>query len=578
MPAQTTRLQVAGEDFAISLKAFHLFTRSAERHNDTSLPFIERRNLERPMRISAIVACLAMTGILLMERNPANTTCLVRLSLTDAETGKELPGLVHIVDAEGRTVSSNKLLSRGLGLESDLPIQKWLVVPRAVEFELPRGTYTISAISGLETEQARREVKLEGLAEARITIPLTRFANPAEENFRSGNTHLHLMKVSRETADRYLREVPAADRLDVLFLSYLERAEADRDYISNRYAAADLEQLTRESRVIFGNGEEHRHNFTAQGEGFGHVMFLNLRQLIQPVSIGPGIMRTGHDGLPLQRGIDAARKDGATAIWCHNEWGLEALPNWFSGRIAAQNIFDGGIRSSYKDSFYRYLNAGLTVPFSTGTDWFMYDFSRVYVHVEGELTTAKWLKELAAGRSFITNGPLLSLRVDDRSSGDTLELVEPGTVRIAAQAAGRVDFERIELIRDGDVVAVAKSRPVAGHHEAELRITLEIGQPCWLALRTPPQSVLDNPELKSPTPLNELGRELFSHTSPVYIKVAGRSVFNSRVARELLDKMNKNRALVAEQGRFEDDLAKARVLDVYDEGINILERRLQDQR
>jgi hypothetical protein len=32
--------------------------------------------------------------------------------------------------------------------------------------------------------------------------------------------------------------------------------------------------------------------------------------------------------------------------------------------------------------------------------------------------------------------------------------------------------------------------------------------------------------------------------------------------------------VVREQGRFEDDLSKARVLDVYNDGIATLERRL----
>jgi hypothetical protein len=529
------------------------------------------------MRISAIVACLAMAGLLFVQKGPEKSTCRVRLSLTDAATGKELPGLIRIVDADGRAVASDKLLSRGLGLEGNLPIHEWLVVPRAGEFELPAGKYTFSAISGLETEESRHEVDLQGRAESKISIALTRFANPAGDSLRAGNTHLHLMKVPRETADRYLREVPAADRLDLLFLSYLERAEADRDYISNRYTTADLARLTKESKVLFGNGEEHRHNFTAQGEGYGHVMLLNLRQLIHPASIGPGIMLTGHDGLPLQRGIDAARRDGATSIWCHNEWGVEALPNWITGRIDAQNIFDGGIRSSYKDSYYRYLNAGLTVPFSTGTDWFMYDFSRVYVRVEGDLTAARWLKDLAAGRSFITNGPLLDLQVSNRKPGDTLKLDGPEKVEIVARGAGRMDFDRVELIRNGEVVASAPTKRKGGHHEAELKMTLEVDQPCWLALRTPSPSIPDDPELKKPAPLNELGRELFAHTSPVYVTVARRPVFNREIARELLEKMKRSRAFVTERGRFEDDLAKARVLDVYDDGIAVLERRLAEE-
>ena len=100
---------------------------------------------------------------------------------------------------------------------------------------------------------------------AQISIPFVRFYDAAAHGYRSGNTHLHLMKITREQSDRYLAEVPKADGLDLLFLSYLERAVEDRDYISNRYTDGDLASLTRTSGVVFGNGEEHRHNFS----GFG---------------------------------------------------------------------------------------------------------------------------------------------------------------------------------------------------------------------------------------------------------------------------------------------------------------------
>ena len=77
-------------------------------------------------------------------------------------------------------------------MTDDLAIHQWLVVPHAVEFELPQGNYTVTAISGLETEQSRRELNIEGLAELKIVIPLTRFANPAGEGFRSGNLNAGL--------------------------------------------------------------------------------------------------------------------------------------------------------------------------------------------------------------------------------------------------------------------------------------------------------------------------------------------------------------------------------------------------
>src|SRR5437764_9943717 len=52
--------------------------------------------------------------------------------------------------------------------------------------------------------------------------------------------------------------------------------------------------------------------FTAYGEGYGHVMFLNIKELVKPVSIGPGISGGGFDDLALRAGIDNARKQGGT--------------------------------------------------------------------------------------------------------------------------------------------------------------------------------------------------------------------------------------------------------------------------
>src|SRR5262245_65353397 len=56
-------------------------------------------------------------------------------------------------------------------------------------------------------------------------------------------------------------------------------------------------------------------------------------------------------------------------------------------------LFRSGSRiGKYEDNYYRYLNLGLRMPISTGTDWFMYDFSRVYAEVRGKLTIPAWLR------------------------------------------------------------------------------------------------------------------------------------------------------------------------------------------
>jgi hypothetical protein len=523
----------------------------------------------RRLLLLAASICLPLVAIALAE---STTTCNVKLGLVDSATGKTLAGLVQVRDENGKLVVLAGLLSRGLGFEPGTPIRDWSMVTGPVQVTLPTGRYTVRAFSGLETELAEAVIDLTG-RDAIVRLPLVRFYDAAAQGYRSANTHLHLRKLSRDEADRYLIEAPLADGLDVVFLSYLERAIDDLEYTSNKYTRADLARLSKlGARIAWG--EEHRHNFLPQSQGYGHVMLLNIPELIQPVSIGPGIAKRGTDSPPLRVGIEQAREAGGTAIWCHNQWGLESIPNWIMGRLDANNIFDGGAHGSFKHSFYRYLNAGLRVPFSTGTDWFMYDFSRVYVPASRPLSPEEWLEQLSAGRSLITNGPLLELKVSGEAPGATIDLSTPGNVRVAARAVGRVDFERIELIQNGNVVAQAATKRDGGHSIAALDLTLSIDKPCWLALRTPPPPLKGDPEFQSSVPKNEFGGDLFAHTSAVYVTIAGASPFDIAAAQSLLDEMHASRKFILANALFADDDERKQVLSTYDEAIEKLSHRI----
>ncbi len=519
------------------------------------------------MRLLFVAGALAAAGLLVSSHRPAE--CEVTLELKDAATGKTLPGLLRVENAAGQPVALQGLLNRGLGMDPKLLIGRWSVIVDRATVRLPREKLTLEAFHGLETKLVRVELDLTGREKHEAKVPLVRFHAAGKRGYRAGNTHLHLMKLPREAADRYLREIPRADGLEVVFLSYLERAEADRDYISNRYTGADLEELSK-TGVLFGNGEEHRHNFGAGGEGYGHVMLLDIRKLIQPVSIGPGITKAGTDGLPLRAGIDEARRDGATIVWCHNTFGTEDIPSWATGRVHAQNIFDGGTHGSYKDTFYRYLDAALRVPFSTGTDWFIYDFSRVYAHAPDLASPKDFLRALQAGKSFITNGPLLDFEVEGQPPGATLRLARPGQVRLTARAVGRSDFQWMQLVRNGEVVVAVKSKRGEGRFSADLEAEVHIPSPSWLALRVPPV------EKEGAAPLNELGRSLFAHTSPVYVEVGGRPRLDPAVVRGLIEEVRRNRKLIGEKAEFADDAERARVLAVYDDGIAALEKLLRE--
>ncbi|MBI4622030.1 MAG: sulfatase-like hydrolase/transferase [Verrucomicrobia bacterium] len=503
------------------------------------------------------------------------------LRLVDAETKQPLPGLVRIVGASGRGVELPGLLSRGLKLRAAHPGKEWYVLPEPGVVAVPREQLRIEAFSGLETELAITTVDLRESSGRELVVPLQRFLSAGRLGWRSGNTHLHVRGMTRGQADEYLRTLPTGDGVELIFVSHLARAKEDRDYISNSYARADLEALS-SSILRFGNGEEHRHNFGSGGEGYGHVMFLDLPSLVHPVSIGAGITGGGPDYPPLRRGIDQARAQGATIVWCHNAFGFEHAPDWISGRLHAHNIFDGGSQGSYAHTYYRFLNLGLKVSFSTGTDWFMYDFSRVYVQLKEPLTVQNWLRGLAAGRTFITNGPLLELQAGRHQVGDTVALRGPERIAIRARATGRSNFQALELVHNGRVVHRAPSRAVRGHFVAELEYPLAVEHSGWVAARTS-GGALDTdglPVVPSGLPINrggagrnELGEALFSHTSAIYFDLTGRPLFDRAAAQALMEEMEKNLRTIQAKARFDDEQQRAEVTGIYRDAIEQLRHR-----
>lgn len=504
---------------------------------------------------------------------PPAATCSLTIELVDQQTRQPLPGIVQVLGADGKGIKLPELVNRGQGIEQQGPIHDWWVLPKPITVAVPAAPLVFKALSGLETELAVKQVVLTGQTQSTLQIPLMRFHQARRDGYVAGNTHLHLMKLSKSEADRYLREVPLADGLDIVFLSYLERAKADLEYTSNKYTHDDLKRMSH-GHLHFGHGEEHRHNFGAYGEGYGHILLLDIPYIIHPVSIGPGITGQGSDAPALQAGIDKARRAGGKVIWAHNLYGFEDIPNWVTGRVHANNIFDGSEKGSYKDTYYRYLNVGLQVPFSTGTDWFIYDLSRVFVMADRPITPTEWLERLAAGKSYITNGPLLEFTVDGRALGSVLDLAKPREVTIRGRAVGRTDFKRIELVRGGRVVRTVASRPEGDHFVAAMDLPLAIDAPTWLALRTPPPPVRDDPQLQEPVASNEFGGRLFSHTSPIYVHLDGKGVFDAETAAGLVDEMKSCIEKITAQAVFAEKGERQKVLQVYEEAIGVLEKRI----
>jgi len=212
---------------------------------------------------------------------------------------------------------------------------------------------------------------------------------------------------------------------------------------------------------------------------------------------------------------EEARRIGGTTIWCHNGNGLEAPVAVALGHVNALNGADGaGVEY---DRYYQFLNCGLRLPISTGTDWWEYDHNRVFVQVGGEFNYESWLAGLRAGRTFISNGPLLRLEVNAAGPGSVVE--NRGPLRVSARALSRVPFERLEIVCDGEVVA---SQTAIDRQEARLETEIAIPGAGWIAARAAGSTT------------TRLRYPVFAHTNPIYIRAGGPARCRAETARALV--------------------------------------------
>src|SRR3989475_144681 len=102
--------------------------------------------------------------------------------------------------------------------------------------------------------------------------------------------------------------------------------------------------------------------------------------------------------------------------------------------------------------WYRLLNCGFRVPAGAGTDAFPNFASlrgppglvRVFARVGATLDHRRWLAAIKAGRTFVTNGPLLEFSLGGREIGDEIRLRQPGRLTARVRLRSSVPVDHLE--------------------------------------------------------------------------------------------------------------------------------------
>lgn len=137
-------------------------------------------------------------------------------------------------------------------------------------------------------------------------------------------------------------------------------------------------------------------------------------------------------------------------------------------------------------------------------------WERVYARVGGPLSAEAFANAIRHGRTFATTGPWLEVRVVDEETGavhdigDTVHVNPGDRVTIVARSIGP-EVERLE-IHGADGVLV--SGPAGA-----LSTVLNVYEPTYIVVTA-----------RGPRHARSLHNEVYAHTSPVYVDVAGHHV------------------------------------------------------
>lgn len=439
----------------------------------------------------------------------------VHITVIDDATGRPVPCRVHFRSPEGVPyqphghhghVNSN-LNTWHMDVGGDVRLGQitYAYTDGTCQGWLPRGEVIVDVARGFEYEPLRQRVTIEP-GQQRLELRLKRFRDMAAERWFSGDTHVHFLSTQGSHFEAQGEDLRVVNLLLSQWGSLFTNTE---EFIGRPTASPD-------GQTIVYATQENRQHF------LGHLTLLGVKEPIMPwCTDGPSEAELGST-------LEATLSDWADR--CHAQGGKIVIPHLpFPNGEPAALIATGradAIEMIREDTFnfieyYRYLNGGYRLPLVGGTDKMSSEVPvglyRTYVYIppDEEFSYDAWCRNMAAGRTILSGGPLLDFTVEGARVGDTLQLpAGGGLVEVVARAQSNIPIHRLEIVQDGRVVE--STTDAHGSRELTLRARVRVDGHSWLAART------GGPALAGSLPHHDVWqRGVFAHTSPVYVACGG---------------------------------------------------------
>jgi hypothetical protein len=430
----------------------------------------------------------------------------VHVRVVDDATGRPVPCRVHFRSAAGipyQPHGHHNHVTQNLdswhydvGGDVRLGQRTFAYIDGTCQGWLPRGDVVVDVARGFEYEPLRQTVRIER-GQRDLTLRIGRVADMASEGWWSGDSHVHFLSTPGAQLEQKGEDLRVVNLLQTQWGALFTNTE---DF-SGRPSLVDG------GGYVTYVGQENRQH------ALGHMVLWDLKEPVMPwCSDGPDEAELGGAlDATLSDWADRTHAQGGTVVAAHFPH-----PNGEPAVLVATGRADAVEMLTHSDDgmleYYRYLNSGYRLPLVGGTDKMSsavpVGLYRTYARLDEEFSYEAWCRAVRSGRTFLSGGPLVTLSVDGCEPGGTVELSGPGTVSVHAAVRSIFPLHSLEVVRNGEVVARAEAN---GGRQAEINEELRIGENSWIACRA----------FGVDYHLDEWERQVFAHTSPVYLACGG---------------------------------------------------------
>jgi hypothetical protein len=444
---------------------------------------------------------------------------------------------------------------------------------------LPAGKSTILATRGLEYAPVTRTVEVSAGATGAATLRLERLIDLPAGGWWSGDLHVH-MNYGGAYRNDPARLLAQAEAEDVHVVENLIVNKEERIPDVARFTGA-LDPVSTATTLVKHDEEFHT-------SWWGHTGHLGLTDhLILPNYAGYANTAAASLFPDNSTIIDLAHAQGGVSGYVHpldppppDPAGTDpiryALPvDVALGKADYIEVVGFSDHRTTAEVWYRLLNAGFRLPTGSGTDA-MANFAslrgpvgmnRVFVRAGAKLDYRAWLSALKAGRTFATNGPLLSFTLDGHDIGDEIALADDGRQLLAkVSLRSIVSVQRLEIVSNGAVIATIPLQ--AGGTRADATVPLSVAHSAWFTLRAWSSGAVE--------PILDIYP--FATTSPIYVTVGGRPIRNAEDARYFAAWIARVEAAAEAHPGWNDEKEKADVLARLAAAKAVFQQRAEEPR